>query len=139
MNMKRTVVLSLAAAALFGAATFFSPSGAEAARKPRQPVASSVVLDQAAPHLGDWITFSFVVPDTVKSPRIQVMCSQDGVVVFGAADAATASFELGGGSSPWRTNGGAADCVATLYEWDWRPVQTFVPYAQVAFSAGDRR
>jgi hypothetical protein len=58
------------------------------------------------------------------------------VGTYAAADSADASFVLGGGSSAWKSLGGPADCVATLYYWDWHPVQRFVPLASMSFAAG---
>jgi hypothetical protein len=58
------------------------------------------------------------------------------VGAYAAADSADASFILGGGSSAWKSLGGPADCVATLYYWDRHPVQRFVPLASMSFAAG---
>ena len=125
---------------LFVGSTFFGGGMAEA-RKPGSPAAAaaSISINQADPHLGDWVTFTTSYPGTVSSPRVQVMCTQGGVLVYGEAGPASQSFLLGGGMSLWLMGGGAADCVATLYEWDWHPQQTFVPYATYAFHAGAGR
>ena len=139
--MKRTF-LNSAMAVIMLAATLSVPMAAQAA-KPVRPGAtaatSSITLNQSNVSLGDWVTFSFSVPDGVRSPRIQIMCYQNGAVVYGMAGPATDAFELGGGSSAWRTNGGEADCEAIVYEWDFKPVQTFVPYATTTFHAGSWR
>lgn len=135
--MKRTLLAAILTMTVLG--TFTIAGTTAEARKPGATVApASITLNQSPVKLGDWVTFSYSVPDGVKSPRIQVMCYQGGVVTYGMALAASQAFELGGGSSDWRTNGGAADCTATLYQWDWHPVQTFVPYASVSFAAGGR-
>ena len=109
------------------------------ARKPgTTATAATISINQSPVKLGDWVTFTYSVPDGVRSPRIQVMCYQNGALVYGEAGTAGQSFLLGGGSSQWLVVGGAAECVATVYEWDFKPVQTFVPYASVPFSAGGR-
>lgn len=98
-------------------------------------VAASISIDSADPHLGDWVTFS-VSGVNAKSPRIQVMCYQGSTLVYGEAGPSNQSFLLGGGMSQWLMKGGEADCIATVYEWDFHPQQTFVPYASVTFHAG---
>ena len=46
-----------------------------------KPTASSVdpkiVLNQAAPYLGEWVNFTAIYPGTVKNPRIVVNCYQN--------------------------------------------------------------
>jgi hypothetical protein len=112
------------------------------------PVPSgTLTLLTASPALGQVAQFEYTLSGGVnecpnggtnKCARIQVVCSQSGLQVY--ADAAPAvhstGFLLGGGSSVWLTNGGSADCVATLYFWDFHPNQTFVPLASVSFAAG---
>lgn len=139
---KRSIPGVLAALALLSLAVLGATSAS--AKKPgsgggQVSQGSTIRLNASDPHLGDWVTFSYTTPETRQSIRIQIMCTQDGVVTYGMADAATAAFELGGGSSAWRTNGGEADCTATLYYWDWRPIQTFVPLAETSFRAGGWR
>ncbi len=88
------------------------------------------------PHLGDTVTFSYNLMENVKSPRIQVVCSQNGTMVYGEAYSAIGnSFMLGGSSSTWLSVGGPASCVATLYSWNYTPTQTFVSYASMSFNA----
>ena len=120
-------------AALLAAVIFAIPAVA----KPT-PQGGTVVLDQASPSLGDTVTFTWTAtglrPGQV--PRIQIVCTQDSVVTFAVADSADASFVLGGGSSAWKATGGPAGCVVTLYYWDWKPVQRFVPLANTSFTAG---
>ena len=104
-----------------------------------KPIPSgSLSLDQPVPALGDWITFTWSVSNLPgwATPRIQVICSQDDVVVYGVAGPAWQSFLLGGGSSNWLTNGGPAVCVATLYYWQFHPSQIFHPLDSVTFAAG---
>lgn len=71
-----------------------------------------------------------------QKPRIQVMAYQDGELVYGEAYPAGEGFDpLGGGGSLWLTNGGPTRCIATLYYWDFHPVQTFVALASIEFDA----
>ncbi len=89
---------------------------------------STITLDQAGPHLGGYVTFSVSYAGNVKSPRIQVMCYQDGALVYGEAGPADQSFLLGGASSTWLTNGGPASCTADLFYIVWNgnnPQQVF--------------
>ncbi|MEX0784294.1 MAG: hypothetical protein WD557_16760 [Dehalococcoidia bacterium] len=136
--MKKTIILALAAGAIVAALAI--PGLATAKRGGVHSVAatSSVSIDQPDAHLGDTVTFTFSAPEA-RSPRIQVMCYQDGVLVYGEAGPASQGFMLAGGSSDWLVKGGEADCDVTLYEWDWKPVQTFVPYATTSFHAGGAR
>jgi hypothetical protein len=105
----------------------------------KAPVQSgTIALDQASPALGDTVTFTWTATGLKPKqvPRIQIVCSQDGVVTYAAADSADAGFVLGAGSSAWKSTGGPADCVATLYYWDWKPYQRSVPLASLNFAAG---
>ncbi|HEX6400267.1 MAG TPA: hypothetical protein VF108_07350, partial [Actinomycetota bacterium] len=72
------------------------------------------------PSLGDYVTFSTVVPKNVNNPRIEVLCYQAGELVFGMAGGTDYAFLLGGGGSTWKDNGGGADCVANLYYFSWK-------------------
>lgn len=103
-------------------------------------VAPSITLDQSAVALGDWVTFSVVVPKHVRQPRVQVWCYQDDVLVYATAENVvddSAAFELGGGSSAWRDNGGPADCSADLFQWRWLWTRhmDYVVYASTTFTA----
>ena len=135
--MKKTVLLTVMGAAILSVLAF---GGVATAGKRSNAVAgASISINQSGAHLGDWVTFTYSVPSTVTNPRIQVMCYQNGAIVYGEAGPAGQSFLLGGGGSVWRTGGGAANCTATLYEWDWHPVQRFVPYAAASFDASGAR
>lgn len=115
------------------------------------PSGTIAIADGYTPALGDDLLFDFTVEDIGnKNPRIQILCYQevtpenpDGLVYGEARDAEPGSSfnsqpfaPLGGGSSEWLLNGGPAECVATLYFWDFHPSQTFVPLASVEFVAG---
>jgi hypothetical protein len=109
---------------------------------PSEPI-PDIDLVEASPVLGDVIHFTYVLPKGVKEEcnyqgrcaRIQVVCSRDGQIIYAEAMPADYNaFLLGGGGSIWLSEGGTADCVATLYEWKYpRGQQTFVPYAETSF------
>ena len=102
--------------------------------------APSISLIESDPHLGGVVHFNWDDGGLKgnKNPRIQVVCSDTpGHVIYGESqDAVGHAFTLGGSSSPWLNEfPGPADCVATLYYWDFHPVQTFIPLAEVSFHA----
>jgi hypothetical protein len=121
----------LAIAILFGALALFA-----VAAKPTGT--SSIALDQSSPHMGDTVTFTTSVSGLHGSewPMVYVECSQGGTVVYGALDAPEAAFQLGGGSSQWLTNGGPADCTATLFAYKLQGGETARALALIAFAAG---
>ena len=93
------------------------------------------------PALGDWVTFSATFPKQLESKnvRIQIMCYQDGTLVYGAAASYTEAQQLGGGMSDWFVKGGSASCVATLYYWTYNHVQKFNFLADTQFDAAGRQ
>jgi opacity protein-like surface antigen len=96
--------------------------------------ADNIALDQPSPALGDYVTFT---TSNAHNPRIEVLCYQDGVLVFGMAGDADYGFLLGGAGSDWLRNGGPADCIANLYYFSWRKgVQYYTPLATTSFAAG---
>jgi hypothetical protein len=105
------------------------------------PSATAAATTGAWPALGDWVTFSATFPKQLesKSVRIQVMCYQDGALVYGAAASYTDAQQLGGGMSDWYLTGGPASCVATLYYWTYNRVQRFNWLAETHFDAADRQ
>jgi hypothetical protein len=126
------------AAALAAILIVLPVSAGRPAHAAPQPPSGTITLDQADPHLGDWVTFTWATTGLKgnQHPRIQIMCYQSSALVYGEAGPATQSFLLGGASSAWLYVGGPAECIATLYYWDWHPVQTFVPLASIGFAAG---
>jgi hypothetical protein len=123
---------SIIAAALVVAATALIAAPASA-----RSVAPSITLDQAAPALGDVVTFTTSYPTSVRNPRVQVLCTQDGAVVFGTAGHPSESFTLGGAWSPWLVSGGPAECRADLFDVTSRGGRQYVTaLADVAFTAG---
>src|SRR5881392_3132389 len=129
----------------FGAATMIAASIGLLALAPAmansKPTASSVdpkiVLNQAAPYLGEWVNFTAIYPGTVKNPRIVVNCYQnETTLVWGEVGLVTDSFKLGGDSSPWLDNkGGPASCYADLEDLTWHGhnMQQWVEVAGVEF------
>jgi hypothetical protein len=107
---------------------------------------SSITLNQAgtsvaqsAPHLGGTVSFTAVYPGNVKTPRVEVLCYQNGALVYGEAGAPTDTFLLGGnpdGGSIWRTTLGPASCVANLYYFTWKAGEPAAVYlATTSFDA----
>lgn len=122
----------------------------------------TIALDQAGVSLGDWVTFTTTTSGLNGSalPRIQILCYQDvngsGIIsrtedldangfvddlVYGEVRNAVNDgglygqpFLLGGGSSDWRTRGGAAECDTTLYYWGNQG--QFNVLATLSFNAG---
>lgn len=92
------------------------------------------------PSLGDYVTFSATYPKQLeaKGVRIQVMCYQDGNLVFGMAGAHDYAFLLGGSMSQWYLTGGAVSCVADLYYWSYNGGQKFNWLATTQFDAAGR-
>jgi len=63
------------------------------------------------------LTFTTLYPNSVNSPRVQVMCYQNGTMVYGEAGTPDHTFLLGGAWSPWVANGGGpASCHADLLD-----------------------
>ena len=111
---------------------------------PTPTLTGTITLDQENPSLGDVVTFTIEtsLPEKCKANggprcyRIEVIGSQDGVQVYLNDANHGQQVLLGGGISDWVTNGGPADCVATLYTYtDFNPVTRF-DIASVAFAAG---
>jgi hypothetical protein len=116
------------------------------------PLAGTITLDQADPSLGDVVTFTTTTNKSEhcnnwggpRCYRIDVSCFQasaiteenpTGIVYYGDGSAEQ-QFLLGGGISQWVTNGGPADCVATLFTYtDFSPVTRF-DIASTSFTAG---
>lgn len=99
-------------------------------------VSYSVTLDQAAPALGDVVTFTTSGAASLRNPRVVVQCYQSGVLVYGVNGAPDAGFKLGGDSSPWVTAGGPADCTARLADYVFRGGKWSVTYyAETSFAA----
>jgi hypothetical protein len=89
--------------------------------------------------LGDIVEFH-VESQGVPNPRVDVLAYQDGVLVYGEANGPSkdghVQFELGGGASNWKTNGGPADCEARLYYFkSGQPITTVYLDGPINFPA----
>jgi hypothetical protein len=90
----------------------------------------------AAPSLGSSVSFTVTYPTSVKTPRVEVLCYQNGALVYGEAGSPGDTFLLGGGGSLWLTAGGSASCVANLYYFTWKAGQPATTYlATTSFDA----
>ena len=144
--MRRMVGGLIASMLLFGVSLTAAPRTATTAATialnvPTTQLAAFTATGDATiwPALGDSVTFAVTYPKTVEKygPRIQVLCYQDGALVYGEAGPYYQSFLLGGASSDWLNNSpGPASCVADLYYWSYQGGQKFNWLASVEFSAG---
>jgi hypothetical protein len=128
--MRRSFIVAAAALALVGAS---SPAWAA---KPAAP-SYSITLDQAAPALGDVVTFTTTGAASLSNPRVALTCRQGITVVYGENGPVDAGFKLGGDSSPWLNGGGgAADCTARLADYRFKGGQWSITiYAETSFAA----
>ena len=114
--------------------TALLPAQAAMAKKggggPNAP-AGTLTLNQSNPYLGEWVTFTYSAPR--NSPRIRLICYQNGAMVFAADQDASTAFLLGGAGSTWTANGGSADCQADLYSNT--NGSNFTVYASLLFTA----
>jgi hypothetical protein len=158
MLLQSILIVAIIAALAFAAATLTGngPGGAKSVFAGKSRVASielasvnSRLASAADPALGDTVYFDVVVPNNINNPRVEVMCYQDGDVVYGETGSigqATgdgtdslgySGFLLGGGGSLWKDGGGAADCVAKLFYFGQKAgKQTFNVLDSTSFSAG---
>ena len=79
----------------------------------------TIVRNESSSALGSTVTFSTSYSSNVKNPRVQVMCYQNGALVYGEAGSVDHTFTLGGYASQWVTNGGPASCKADLFDLVW--------------------
>ncbi len=125
------LVAAIGTAVVFAGAvaTGEKPAGAgdAFAKGPRNPAAgSSISLNQdpATLRLGSSVTFTTATGSLTGNQysMIVVSCSQSGDPVYVQLDHPAATFILGGGSSQWLLNGGAANCKATLYAYGGKTI-----------------
>ena len=92
------------------------------------------------PALGDSVTFNVTYAKQLDKfgVRIQVLCYQDGNLVYGEAGPYNQAFQLGGAMSVWLQGGGPADCVADLFYWSYNGGQKFNWLASTNFAAADK-
>jgi hypothetical protein len=114
MKLRFALFLSLAVCAGVGAST--AGAGKVTPSISLASVSSNTAASTTQPTLGSSVTFNTTIPSNVKNPRVEVLCYQNGALVYGEAGAPTDAFVLGGGGSIWLyEGGGAANCVANLY------------------------
>jgi len=89
------------------------------------------------PRLGDSVTFNVSYPKNLDhyGVRIQVLCYQNTVLVYGEAKQWDQQFLLGGAMSTWLLTNGDADCVADLYYWSNSGGQKWNFLAETQFHA----
>jgi hypothetical protein len=115
--MRRLAVAAVAVvlAASFGSLALAQGKGKGKGNNPTASVAFTLGMvtdnnSDGLPNWGDQVTFNVSTPDT-NDPHVQLICSQNGEVVYGASWPITPVLTLR--SDVWQ--GGAADCTATAY------------------------
>lgn len=146
VGLQALLIAAIVAALAFAAATLAggAPAGAKSVLAATKPNASWIELAASssrtavtAPSLGATVAFATGYPTTVKNPRIEVLCYQNGSLVYGEAGGVGDTFLLGGGGSTWLTNSGAADCTANLFYFGFHAgKQTYNKLASTTFAAG---
>lgn len=134
----RRLTLSALATSIVGVLVLLALPGPDAeAVKPTPPAASSIVLDQPNPTLGDTVTFTTTYPKGWRNPRLQVDCEQQGVTVWSYSTTPDGAVLLGGASSDWLTSGGPASCRADLLDLTYKGQRQDVTWgASLTFEAG---
>ena len=139
MNARRACYVALAAFIAAIVCTTAMPAfGRSPATTPwislHQPAGLAAIVQ---PSLGSSVSFDTVYPSNVRNPRIEVVCYQNGSLVYGEAGSTTFTFVLGGASSLWLANGGSADCTANLFYFGQKAgSQTYNFLASTSFTAG---
>ena len=126
---KRLFLVSLAIVMALAVAMTASADAAKGGGGATEPSINLVLPQTLAPVSGTWpalgqqVDFA-VTYGNVKDPRVELLCYQNGVLVYGEARGATPDqgdymgtnpFVLGGGMSTWYLNGGSATCTANLF------------------------
>ena len=117
----------------------FLSTGAQAAPKGNSWIElnSSGASASVQPSLGSSVSFLTSYPVNVKNPRIEVLCYQNGTLVYGEAGSVDHVFLLGGAGSIWLSTGGSANCIANLFYFGWKAgTQTYNLLAWTSFVAG---
>jgi hypothetical protein len=133
-----------------GLACILSAVSLSAAPKNNSSEPSTITLNAPAlfaasstswePRLGDYVSFTVTYPKTLEhyGVRIQVLCYQNGELVYGEAGPYYQSFLLGGAMSQWFLTDGAATCRADLFYWSYQGGQKFNLLTSTEFEAGAR-
>jgi hypothetical protein len=150
--MSLTKFVAIAAILLAAGALSVTPSLAAKGGKEKPgtagPTGSSIALNYPAttesadgswPRLGDSVSFSTVVAGLAgwEYPMVAIWCYEDGVLVYMELATPDSAFILGGGSSDWRLNGGAANCEAYLYAYGKGPHESIRTLAGTTFLAAE--
>lgn len=99
-------------------------------------VGDSSALAASDPHLGSSVRFATGYPGNTRNPWVSLTCYQDSTLVYGEGGSPKNEFSLGGASSVWLANGGAATCKAELGDLYWRGGQQYYTYmAETWFDA----
>jgi len=119
--MKR-LILGITVASVLSGVTVAAAGKNQASIILNSPVvsaATSPTTPSWQPRLGDTVNFTSTFPDSLSkyAVSIQVLCYQNGALVFATAGLYDRSFLLGGTTSPWLQNGAGATCNADLYYW----------------------
>ena len=118
--MKRLLFGSIVGLALAAASVSVAARGSNPATIVLVPPGGGAVPTTIWPRLGDGVAFATTYPKQLDKYGVGVhlSCFQNGSLVYSETQPNTATFTLGGTSSPWRTTGGPAYCVADLYYWN---------------------
>src|SRR5262245_64712391 len=137
MKLRFAILLSLAVCVGVGASS--ASAGKVTPSISLSSVSTGVGALTTQPALGSWVTFTTVIPTNIRNPRVEVLCYQDGGLVYGEAGDPSHAFELGGNpdnGSIWRTTGGPASCVANIYYFTWKAGEPAAVYlATTSFDA----
>jgi hypothetical protein len=130
MDMKRLLVGLVFASAL---SVSLAAQGKQTALIVLNTPAAATSATTWEPRLGDYVTFTTDFPARLDRNfvYIQVLCYQNGAMVFSTAGRYDRQFRLGGSSSTWLASGGPASCHADLYYW----AQKYNQLAWTDFSA----
>jgi hypothetical protein len=136
MKLRLALFLSLTGCLVFAASP--AAAGKVTPKISLDRVMNGALVSQSGPSLGSWVTFTTVIPTNVNTPRVEVLCYQNGALVYGEGGSPTDAFLLGGGGSLWLSGGGAASCVANLYYFTWKGGQPGTVYlATTSFDAAN--
>jgi hypothetical protein len=114
-------------------------AGPAFAAKPHSASVSSIALESySVERLGGTVGFTTTAVGLAgwQYPMVTVACYQNSALVYAVVGQPSDEFKLGGDSSDWVTNGGPANCTATLSAFGWKGGQEYVTaLASTAFNA----
>ena len=128
MRKLLVAVATVAIFALLVAPAFGKPGNGGGKGKPggTQDVVEAPILtlNESDPSYGDVVTFTATYPPMRDAALVRIWCWQGGVGVYHLAGVATDPFTLSGGQ--W--TGGAAECTADLYYYEWQGMTQTGPF-----------